>query len=58
MKIIFSKNASRGVAKIHFKLQSKYFLLISDRFFGHFNQKNQCLVKFEYCEVNIQSLQI
>ena len=43
MKIIFSKSAPRDVAKmLHLIKQSKYFLLISGRFFGHFNPKNQC----------------
>ena len=40
MKIIFSKNAPRDVAKMLYLIKlSKYFLLISSRFFGHFNQK-------------------
>ena len=54
MKIIFSKNAPRDVAKMLYLIkQSKYFLLISGRFFGHFYPKNQCYVNFEYCAVNI-----
>ena len=43
MKIIFSKNAPKGVTiMLHLIKQSKYFLLISGRFFGNFNLKNQC----------------
>ena len=54
MKIVFSKIEPRDVAKmLHLIKQSKYFLLISGRFFGHFNPKNQCKVNFEYCAVNI-----
>ena len=38
MQIIFSKNAPRDVAKmLHIIKQSKYFFLISGRFFGDFN---------------------
>ena len=40
MKIIFSKSAPRDVAKmLHLIKHSKYFLLISGRFFVHFNAK-------------------
>ena len=40
MKIISSKNAPRDVTKmLHLIKLSKYFLLISGRFFGHFNPK-------------------
>ena len=48
MKIIFSKSAPRDVAKmLHLLKQSKYFLLISGRFFGRFNAKKQRKVNFE-----------
>ena len=49
MKIIFSKNRLRDLAKmLHLIKQSKYFLLIYGRFFDHFYPKNQCLVNIEY----------
>ena len=42
-KKIFWGIILRDVAKmLHPIKQPKYFLLISGRFFGHFNQKNQC----------------
>ena len=56
MKTIFSKSAPRDIAKmIHLIKQNlikhyktfKIFLLISGRFFGHFNAKNQCKVNYE-----------
>ena len=56
MKIIFSKNVPRSVSKmLHLITVEIIFISI---LFGHFNQKNQSLVNFEYCAVNIQSRQI
>ena len=42
MKILFSKNVPKDVAKmLHLMKQSKLLLLISGRFFVYFNPKNQ-----------------
>ena len=53
----FNKSTKKSSKNASSNITVKFFLLISFRFFGHFNPKNQCYVNFEYCAVNILARQ-